>query len=80
MSDAGKGTAADAVAVSGIWLRATGASGYSAEVLAEIGGVWRVVIPPQPITAGPVSHIVEPPAMLAAPVDPVTAAAQESSA
>lgn len=60
----------EAIAVGGIWLRGCGPEHI--EVLAEVGGEWRVVIPSQHIEPGhqtqTVSHIVEPSGIQKAPV------------
>ncbi len=53
------------VPVTGVWLRATTSGQLT--VLVEVGGVWRQVI--DDVCDGPISHIVETPGILAAPVD-----------
>ncbi|BCM89069.1 hypothetical protein IAD21_00912 [Abditibacteriota bacterium] len=62
--------AKELIQVSGIWLRGVGTD--SVEVLAEIEGEWRVVIPPQNVDSQgqmqTVSHCVHPAGMEKAPV------------
>lgn len=48
------------VEVTGIWLRHDERSEYGIEVLAEIDGVWRMVIVERFEPGLPMSHIVEP--------------------
>lgn len=62
------------VLVTGIWLRHLKNNVNVVEVLAEIDGVWRLVITEFDGTfnhgvEGPISHIVEPAGMLKAPLD-----------
>jgi hypothetical protein len=58
------------IEVSGIWLRGAGTD--HVQVLAEVDGEWRVVIPPERIhadgTIQTISHIVEPDGIAKAPV------------
>jgi hypothetical protein len=60
----------ETIAVGGIWLRGCGPE--HVEVLAEVDGEWRVVIPSEHIEAGhqvqTVSHIAEPSGIAKAPV------------
>lgn len=57
------------VLVTGVWLRkATAHNGGRLEVLAEVDGVWRLVID-DVADDGPISHIAEPSRIRTAPVD-----------
>lgn len=54
--------------ITGIWLqKATEHNGNALTVLAEVDGVWRVVIT-EVADDGPISHIVEPAGIERAPV------------
>jgi hypothetical protein len=58
------------VPVTGVWLqKATAHNGGQLRVLVEIDGQWREVIT-EVADDGPISHIVEPSGMMAAPVVP----------
>lgn len=54
--------------IGGVWLqKSTGHNGNEIRVLAEVDGVWRVVIT-EVADDGPISHIVEPAGIERAPV------------
>ena len=55
------------VVVTGIWVRAGNPGGTTVEVLAEVGGMWKLIATEK--CDGPFSHIVEPAGIANAPRD-----------